>query len=133
MTTGLLLDGIAQQVDVIEPIQKFTDELKGKTGVGKVWNMGLEQWEMQDGGERYDLIWIQWCVGHLTDHQLVSFLERCKAALDVEKGGFIVVKENNSTSGKDDFDEVDSSVTRYVCLCVFFCFGGGAEGEGCCC
>lgn len=112
VTTGLLLDGIAQQVDVIEPIQKFTDELKGKTGVGKVWNMGLEQWEMQDGGERYDLIWIQWCVGHLTDHQLVSFLERCKAALDVGKGGFIVVKENNSTSGKDDFDEVDSSVTR---------------------
>ncbi|KAK4174402.1 alpha-N-methyltransferase NTM1 [Triangularia setosa] len=115
VTTGLLLDGIARQVDVIEPIQKFTDELKGRPGVGKVWNMGLEQWDPAkevEEGERYDLIWIQWCVGHLTDGQLVRFLERCKTALGVEMGGFIVVKENNSTSGKDDFDELDSSVTR---------------------
>ncbi|KAK0739431.1 alpha-N-methyltransferase NTM1 [Apiosordaria backusii] len=115
VTNGLLLDGIAKQVDVIEPIEKFTNELKGKPGVGKVWNMGLEQWdpekEVQEGG-KYDLIWIQWCVGHLTDGELVRFLERCKTVLDVEKGGVIVVKENNSTRGKDDFDELDSSVTR---------------------
>ncbi|KAK3996631.1 alpha-N-methyltransferase NTM1 [Cladorrhinum sp. PSN332] len=116
ITKGLLLDGIARQVDVIEPISKFTAGLKGKEGVRRIYNMGLEEWvpEGADGGE-YDLIWIQWCVGHLTDEQLVEFLKRCKGGLKKGEGegeGLIVVKENNSTVGRDDFDEVDSSVTR---------------------
>ncbi|KAL2132110.1 hypothetical protein VTI74DRAFT_4199 [Chaetomium olivicolor] len=71
--------------------------------------MGLEEWQPTEAIQ-YDLIWIQWCVGHLTDEQLVAFLERCKTALNPD--GVIVVKENNSTGGKDEFDDVDSSVTR---------------------
>jgi len=108
----LLLSGIAEQVDVIEPIAKFTAGLKGKPGVRNIFNMGLEDWEPEKDVQ-YDLIWIQWCVGHLTDAQLVGFLERCKSVLNPE-WGLIVVKENNSTSGGDDFDETDSSITRFV-------------------
>lgn len=99
-------------MDVIEPIAKFTAALQGKPGVRNIYNMGLEEWEPGEG-MRYDLIWIQWCVGHLTDEQLVQFLERCKSTLDPGVG-VIVLKENNSTGGSDEFDEVDSSVTRYV-------------------
>ncbi|KAL2020574.1 hypothetical protein VTK56DRAFT_8162 [Thermocarpiscus australiensis] len=110
VTQGLLLDGIARQVDVIEPIAKFTAALNGKPGVRTIFNMGLEDWQPAEGIQ-YDLIWIQWCVGHLTDEQLVRFLQRCKTSLNPD-GGVIVVKENNSTSGTDEFDEVDSSVTR---------------------
>ncbi|KAJ4306621.1 hypothetical protein N0V88_001426 [Collariella sp. IMI 366227] len=109
VTEGLLLDGIVKQVDVIEPIAKFTAGLQGKPGVRNIFNIGLEAWQPAEG-VRYDLIWIQWCVGHLTDGQLVEFLERCKTALTPD--GLIVVKENNSTTGKDEFDDVDSSVTR---------------------
>jgi protein N-terminal methyltransferase len=111
VTEGLLLDGIAQQVDVVEPIAKFTAELQTTPGVRHVFNIGLEDWQPGEGVQ-YDLIWVQWCVGHLTDKQLVQFLERCKTALNPD--GVIVLKENNTTGGQDDFDDVDSSVTRCV-------------------
>ena len=88
---------------------KFTEALKSKPGVRNVFSMGLEDWQPTEG-TRYGLIWTQWCVGHLTDAQLVSYLERCKGALD--EGGIIVVKENLSTVDGDLFDEGDSSVTR---------------------
>ncbi len=114
VTEGLLLDGIATQVDVIEPIAKFTAGLHGKSGVRTIFNMGLEDWQPSEGVQ-YDLIWIQWCVGHLTDQQLAQFLKRCKSTL-VPKVGVIVVKENNSTGGEDVFDPLDSAVTRYLGL-----------------
>jgi protein N-terminal methyltransferase len=107
---GLLLDGIAEQVDVIEPIARFTANLQNTPGVRSIFNMGLEDWQPTEGTQ-YDLVWIQWCVGHLTDEQLVAFLKRCKATLNPD-GGVIVVKENNSTEDADEFDDVDSSVTR---------------------
>ena len=103
---------MAKQVDVIEPVAKFTAELNDKRGVRRVFTMGLEEWTPTEGTQ-YDLIWVQWCVGHLTDEQLVEYLRRCKTVLTPEKG-LIIVKENLSTSGVDYFDETDSSVTRYV-------------------
>ncbi|KAK3297439.1 alpha-N-methyltransferase NTM1 [Chaetomium fimeti] len=111
VTEGLLLDGIAQNVDVIEPIAKFTAELQGRPGVRSIFTMGLEDWRPSHGVQ-YDLIWVQWCAGHLTDEQLVQFLERCKSTLNPD-GGVIVFKENNSTAGEDMFDHVDSCVTRH--------------------
>jgi protein N-terminal methyltransferase len=113
ITEGLLL-GIAETVDVVEPIAKFSDALKGKEGVGRIWNVGLEEWDF-DGNDvhesmKYDLIWNQWCLGHLTDAQLIEYLKKCGKA--VRPGGWIVVKENMSTTEEDKFDETDSSVTR---------------------
>ena len=98
------------EVDVVEPIAKFTEELSKKNGVRQVFNVGLEEWQPCEDVE-YGLIWNQWCVGHLTDAQLVQYLERCKTVL-TPGDGLIVVKENLSTSGVDLFDDQDSSVTR---------------------
>ncbi|KAK5660974.1 hypothetical protein OQA88_12350 [Cercophora sp. LCS_1] len=109
ITRGLLLP-FTPQVDIIEPIAKFTASIAPQ--VRRVFNIGLESWVPDPSDIKYDLIWIQWCVGHLTDSQLVSFLERCKSALDADREGVIVLKENLSTSGEDVFDEEDSSVTR---------------------
>ncbi len=106
--------GIAETVDVVEPIAKFSDALKGKDGVGRIWNVGLEDWDF--GGDdvhesmKYDLIWNQWCLGHLTDAQLIEYLKKCGKA--IVAGGWIIVKENMSTMNEDYFDETDSSVTR---------------------
>ena len=68
----------------------------------------------------YDVIWCQWCLGHLSDADLVPFLRRCSAAL--RKDGpkdrsLIVVKENLCPDSEDGtrrtvFDEQDSSLTR---------------------
>ncbi|KAF2007528.1 hypothetical protein P154DRAFT_378910, partial [Amniculicola lignicola CBS 123094] len=138
ITKGFLM-GVARTVDVIEPVEKFTAELvrevegvndggASRAKIGEVINLGLQDWTPERGG--YNLIWNQWCLGHLTDVQLVGYLERCREGLagaeaeegeDGEGGGggggreaWIVVKENMSTDiwGKDIFDEEDSSVTR---------------------
>lgn len=53
----------------------------------------------------------QWCLGHLPDKALVSYLRRCITGLK-SPGGIIIVKENLSTTGCDEYDKDDSSVTR---------------------
>lgn len=117
ITEGLLLK-ISEMVDIVEPIAKFSDNLRGKGGVGQIFNVGLEDWSpIQSDDLRYDLIWNQWCLGHLTDAQLVVYLEKCTKVL--KDGGLIIVKENMSTAEEDIFDDVDSSVTRWV-HCVSF-------------
>jgi protein N-terminal methyltransferase len=40
----------------------------------------------------YDVIWIQWVIGHLTDADFISFFERC--ALGLKPGGVIILKDN---------------------------------------
>ncbi|KAH7078998.1 alpha-N-methyltransferase NTM1 [Paraphoma chrysanthemicola] len=132
ITKGLLL-GVAKRVDIVEPVKKFTDELvqslgngeyagdgeskHGKGQVGEVINLGLQDWIPEVAS--YDVIWNQWCLGHLTDAQLVIYLRRCTAGLRPAEGdepskSWIIVKENMSTDigHKDIYDEEDSSVTR---------------------
>lgn len=108
ITRGILLE-IADTVDIVEPIIKFTKVLEGIDGVGRIFNVGLENWS-PDTALRYDLIWNQWCLGHLTDVQLVAHLRR--SANFLTDDGLIIVKENLSSISDDVFDEVDSSVTR---------------------
>ena len=108
--TAGLLSKVAEVVDIVEPVEKFAREAqKNKSEhVEKVYIQGLEDWVPE---EKYDLIWNQWCLGHLTDEQVVGYLKRCKEALI--EGGWVVVKENMSTGAEGDcFDEEDSTVTR---------------------
>lgn len=136
---GRVTDGflrhVCETVDVVEPIAKFAEvirrgskravadtnkstetpkeqeeDLEEEEGVVEnIYITGLESWLPT---EKYDLIWNQWCVGHLTDVQLTTYLQRAADALT--PNGILVLKENNSTDpdGKDIYDEVDSSVTR---------------------
>ena len=61
-----------------------------------------------DGKELvYDVIWIQWCIGQLSDADFIDLLKRAK----VKEDGFIVVKENNCSKGFH-WDDQDSSITR---------------------
>ncbi|KAF8625782.1 hypothetical protein AX15_005172 [Amanita polypyramis BW_CC] len=68
----------------------------------------------------YDVIWCQWCMGYLSDPDLVAFLRRSHVALRRDgqnNQGLIVVKENLCSDNEDGsartvFDEQDSSVTR---------------------
>ncbi|KXT04417.1 hypothetical protein AC578_3607 [Pseudocercospora eumusae] len=108
VTTGFLRN-VAETVDIIEPVKAFTDQIENDSCVGKIYNVGLEQWQPET---KYDVVWNQWCVGQLTDAQLVAYMKSLPQYLN--PGGWIVVKENlsNHHSGEDVFDEVDSSVTR---------------------
>jgi protein N-terminal methyltransferase len=110
ITEGVLL-GVAETVDIVEPIMKFSKNLDGKEGVGQIYSVGLENWSPdQSDISKYDLIWNQWCLGHLTDAQLVEYIKKCGKVL--KEGGWVLVKENLSTSGEDVFHDLDSSVTR---------------------
>lgn len=111
ITEGFLCK-VAEKVDIVEPVKNFTDQIKGEN-IRDVYNVGLEDWHPEtEGLGPYDLIWNQWCVGQLTDAQLVEYLERLPLVLS--EGGWIVVKENlsNHQLNEDVFDETDSSVTR---------------------
>ncbi|KAL4673958.1 alpha N-terminal protein methyltransferase 1B [Rhinopithecus roxellana] len=58
---------------------------------------------------RYDVIWIQWVSGHLTDKDLLAFLSRCRDGL--KENGVIILKDNVAREGCI-LDLSDSSVTR---------------------
>lgn len=118
VTKGLLA-AVCGVVDLVEPVAHFVGEverggylatLREQGKIGTVYTTPLEAWE--PGRDRYDLMWHQWCLGHLTDAQLVAYLSRCASALTA--GGWLVIKENISTDmeRRDNFDPVDNSVVR---------------------
>jgi protein N-terminal methyltransferase len=67
---------------------------------------GLQDFKFE---EKYDCIWIQWVLSHLSDKDAVDFFKRAKSHLN--EGGLIVVKENHSKVGFL-VDKEDYSVTR---------------------
>ncbi|CCK69301.1 N-terminal protein methyltransferase KNAG_0C01870 [Huiozyma naganishii CBS 8797] len=102
-------------VDLVEPVKPFCDQMgeelkdameQGK--IGTIYNVGMQDWTPEKG--KYWMIWCQWCVGHLPDTELIKFFKRCIDGL--QPNGTIFVKENNTPSDQDDFDDTDSSVTR---------------------
>lgn len=67
----------------------------------------------------YDLIWIQWVIGHLTDGDCVRFLERCRVSL--KPGGMICIKDNTSATDTFVVDKNDSSLTRSLPYLLHLC------------
>ena len=68
----------------------------------------------------YDIIWIQWCIGYLTDQDCIQFLKRCGAALRRQDPnnnknntrGIICIKDNTCTDETFVLDRDDASITR---------------------
>ncbi|EJU05600.1 DUF858-domain-containing protein [Dacryopinax primogenitus] len=63
----------------------------------------------------YDAIWCQWCLGHLSTKDLVTFLQQAKRSLRTM--GCIFIKENvcaneEDGSAREVYDAQDSTVTR---------------------
>ncbi|XP_028274478.1 N-terminal Xaa-Pro-Lys N-methyltransferase 1 isoform X2 [Parambassis ranga] len=110
--TKRLLLPLFKTVDLVDVTPEFLDKAKSYLGedskrVGNYFCCGLQDFVPEHG--RYDIIWIQWVIGHLTDIHLVEFLQRCQKAL--QPYGLIVIKDNVSYEGVVP-DELDSSVCR---------------------
>ncbi|XP_074624360.1 N-terminal Xaa-Pro-Lys N-methyltransferase 1-B-like [Acropora palmata] len=111
VTKNLLLplfdtvDLVEQNPDFVEKAKEFIGE-KGDR-VGHFYCKGLQDFEPEGG--RYNVIWCQWVLGHLTDGDFVDFFKRCQKGLS--PNGLICVKENITKTGVD-LDSQDSSVTR---------------------
>lgn len=54
------------------------NNLKDNPKVGKFYQLGMQELKFE---YKYDVIWIQWVIGHLTDRDLIDFLGRSKEAL----------------------------------------------------
>lgn len=111
--TKRLLLPMFQNVDLVELNQKFLDAAHRFIGesvsrVDRFICSGLQDFNPETG--RYDVIWCQWVLGHLTDTDLVDFFKRCRTGLTPE--GIIIIKENVAPSDTRDFDADDSSYTR---------------------
>ncbi|XP_065902108.1 N-terminal Xaa-Pro-Lys N-methyltransferase 1-like [Dysidea avara] len=107
-----LLLPIFSKVDLVEQNGSFLEQAPEYLGeysvkVGQYYAEGLQTFTPEAG--RYDVIWCQWVLAHLTDDDLVAFFNRCKTGLKL--GGMIFVKEN-VTKNKSAADDVDHSVTR---------------------
>lgn len=104
------------QVDLVEQnrvfLEKAKDYLKDTEQAGTLYCCGLQNFIAQEC--HYDVIWCQWVLGHLTDAHLIEFFKRCLNGL--KPNGFIVVKENLTSSGETEMDQEDSSVTRPLSL-----------------
>uniref|UniRef100_A0A914CHS5 Alpha N-terminal protein methyltransferase 1 n=1 Tax=Acrobeloides nanus TaxID=290746 RepID=A0A914CHS5_9BILA len=111
--TKHLLVPIFQKVDMIDVTESFIENSKKYLGlveskIGQKFISGLQDFIPQEN--YYDLIWIQWVSGHLTDEDFVKFFQRCKSG--IRPGGCIVLKENISSAQEKDFDTQDHSWTR---------------------
>lgn len=118
VTTSFLIHKF-DEVDLVEPVVHFIEKAEAllngpnaptRTNGHKAVNffaLPLEGFE--PAPNRYDAVWFQWCVGHLTDDDFVSLFNRC--AVGLKPDGMIFVKENNAKEGFV-LDTEDSSLTR---------------------
>ena len=116
ITKGLLAKHFTE-VDVIEPVEHFLTKAKenlsaaspSSNGGARVNFLLQGLQDVEAKANRYDVVWIQWCIGHLTDDDCVDFLRVCAQSLRPQ--GMIIVKENNARRGFV-LDKDDSSITR---------------------
>lgn len=105
-----------EKVDLVEQSSSFLDKAKEYIGskliskVGSFMPVSLQDFVPEPN--KYDIIWAQWVLGHLTDAHFVRFLEDCTKGL--KPNGMIIVKENITSSGQVEIDERDSSLTRPI-------------------
>jgi protein N-terminal methyltransferase len=110
-TSVTLIQSTHQSLDPSKPLS--STKFVGRVGYKPSPN------ELEDIDSRFDVIWCQWCLGHLSNPDLVLFLARARQALR-DPESVIVVKENvcaeieGSTNGGVVFDHQDSSLTRCV-------------------
>jgi protein N-terminal methyltransferase len=111
------LQGTLQSFDpslplTLSPSTSFID-----TNCKFVGRVGYTPPPSLDIDTKVDIAWCQWCLGHLSDPDLVAFLKRCKASLRDPTRSLIVVKENlcgdaGNGRARTVFDKQDSSLTR---------------------
>ena len=76
--TKHLLTRHFSKVDLVEQNKLFLQKAKEYLKSDKVENLyccGLQNFVPEK--EKYDVIWCQWVLGHLTDDHMINFFKRC--------------------------------------------------------
>ncbi|XP_019387186.1 PREDICTED: alpha N-terminal protein methyltransferase 1B [Crocodylus porosus] len=103
---------VFKSVDLVDMMENFLDAAQNylqREGdkVEMYYCYSLQ--EFTPAPQRYDVIWIQWVSGNLTDRDLLEFLIRCQNGL--KDNGVIILKDNVAREGCI-LDPLDSSVIR---------------------
>ncbi|KAG5517147.1 hypothetical protein RHGRI_037787 [Rhododendron griersonianum] len=88
--TKNLLIRYFNEVDLLEPVSHFLEAARENLSpdnliildshkASNFYCVPLQEFTPDAG--RYDVIWVQWCIGHLTDDDFVSFFKRAKLGL----------------------------------------------------
>lgn len=77
--TKNLLTRFFDKVDLVDQDPKFIEEAKNGLSehpkVGQFYCSGLQEFKPEE--KKYDVIWMQWVLSHLTDEDLKGLLKRC--------------------------------------------------------
>ena len=121
VSEGVLLR-VCETVDLVEvspPLLERARERLARFGERRVNFILASLRDFTPDAKAYDLVWVQWVLGHLTDADVVLLLQRSRAALT--SGGFLVVKDNNAVPsecrapqgrGKYKLDAANGAVIR---------------------
>ncbi len=107
--SGQLLVNYFENVDIVDQAPNLIQTAKATIKHPHMKNFyvcGLQDFVLP---QKYDCIWVQWVLLHMTDDDVVAFLKKCKASL--AEGGILVVKENEKYKGFM-LDKLDYSITR---------------------
>lgn len=111
MTKHFLLP-LCDHVDLVEQSPRLLDAsiayIGGDSSRTTRICVGLQDFAPEPG--TYDMIWIQWVVGHLHDLDFIKFFKNCARGL--KENGIIVLKDNIAEDWTFVVDKQDSSVSR---------------------
>nr|XP_025036913.1 alpha N-terminal protein methyltransferase 1B isoform X3 [Pelodiscus sinensis] len=103
---------VFKSVELVDMMESFLaaaqNYLQGKEERVKMYYCSSLQ-EFTPAPQKYDVIWIQWVSGNLTDKDLLEFLIRCQNGL--KDNGVVILKDNVAREGCI-LDPLDSSVIR---------------------
>jgi protein N-terminal methyltransferase len=87
-------------------------EYLGKESNGKITCIVEGLQDFNPAPNTYDVIWIQWVIGHLHDLDFIHFFRRC--AIGLKPGGIIALKDNTTSNCAFLVDKEDSSIARHL-------------------
>lgn len=103
-------------VDLVEQDARFLQQAKQELPAARVGSCVCASLQdaLRPSGSKYDVVWVQWVLNYLTDDDLVAFLERAAAALNLASPRCcIVVKETHVREGHAEWlDEQDAGLCR---------------------
>ncbi len=95
---GGLIPGGCTTIDLLEAQPHMIEVAKKSISaqfLGEAYNENAEDHDFNQGlGSKYDVVFIGWCVQHIPDKSLITFLSRASAA--VNHNGVVIVKDNVS-------------------------------------
>lgn len=126
-----VLKPVFQHVDMVEGCELFVQTSTtnfAKDSIRTRYNLELQDTEglqRRLDGTKYDVVFLQWVIGHLTDRDVLRFLKFAKDHLLVSSTGRIIMKENCIISEGFFLDKEDINLIRSLDMIKELCIRAG--------